>query len=199
MNRALIALDADGVLLDYHLAYADVWARVFGQRPRERDPLAYWPTDRWEVEQLAGEALARLQAGMDDRFWSSVPAIESAVAACHALHDAGHRLVCVSALPLRFADARLRNLRDLGFPIERVIATGPAEGLGNPKAEVLAQLRPAAFVDDYSPFLVGLPAQTHAALVLRQSNGSPNVGAALESVHSQHTDLAAFASWWLSN
>lgn len=195
----LIALDADGVLLDYHLAYADVWARVFGQRPRERDPQAYWPMDRWEVEQLAGEALARLQAGMDEQFWSSVPAIESAVTACHALHDAGHRLVCVSALPLRFADARLRNLRDLGFPIERVIATGRAEGLGNPKAEVLAELRPAAFVDDYLPFLAGLPAQTHAALVLRQSRGSPNVGPALESVNSQHADLAAFASWWLSN
>lgn len=199
MNQPLIALDADGVLLDYHLAYADVWARVFGERPRERDPLAYWPMDRWEVELLEGEALARLQAGMDERFWSTVPAIESALAACHALHDAGHRLVCVSALPLRFADARLRNLRDLGFPVDRVIATDRADGIANPKAGVLAALRPAAFVDDYLPFLAGLPASTHAALVLRQPNGSPNVGPALESVHSQHADLAAFAAWWLSH
>lgn len=198
MTRGLIALDADGVLLDYHRAYADVWERVFGSRPRERDPQAYWPVDRWEVERLEGEALARLQAGMDERFWSTLPAVDAALEACRALHGAGHRLVCVSALPARFADARLRNLRALGFPIERVVATDRAEGAPNPKAAALAELRPAVFVDDYLPFLQGLPPSTHAALVLRQPNGSPNGGPGLEAVHSSHADLAAFAAWWLS-
>ena len=197
MIKPLIALDADGVLLDYHLAYASVWERVFGERPRERDPLAYWPTDRWAVEQLEGEPLLRLRAGMDELFWSTVPAIDSALDACLALHAAGHQLVCVSALPSQFADARLRNLKDLGFPIDSVIATGRAEGVDNPKAEVVSRLQPQAFVDDYLPFLTGLPPQTHAALVLRQPNGSPNVGPGLQAVHSQHADLADFVQWWL--
>ncbi len=72
-------------------------------------------------------------------------------------------------------------------------------GMNNPKAEALAQLQPLAFVDDYLPFLKDVPEQTHAALVLRQPNGSPNAGPALQSVHSQHADLAAFAQWWLSD
>jgi beta-phosphoglucomutase-like phosphatase (HAD superfamily) len=41
MGKVIIALDADGVLLDYGLAYAGAWERAFGQYPRERDPQAY--------------------------------------------------------------------------------------------------------------------------------------------------------------
>ena len=41
MARPLIALDADGVLLDFHLGYAGAWARAFGTLPAERDPFAY--------------------------------------------------------------------------------------------------------------------------------------------------------------
>ena len=42
----LIALDADGVLLDYNLAYASAWECAFGVRPQLRDPQAYWAIDR---------------------------------------------------------------------------------------------------------------------------------------------------------
>jgi phosphoglycolate phosphatase-like HAD superfamily hydrolase len=31
MNNKIIALDADGVLLDYNLAYASAWQRAFGR------------------------------------------------------------------------------------------------------------------------------------------------------------------------
>ncbi len=53
MTRGMIALDADGVLLDYNLAYAGAWERAFGVYPVERDPLAYWAMDRWQVERLS--------------------------------------------------------------------------------------------------------------------------------------------------
>ena len=198
MAKPIIALDADGVLLDFNLAYAGAWARAFGTRPRERDPLAYWAIDRWEVERLQGERLDLLRHCFDESFWSSVPAIDGAVAACHALHDAGYELVCVSAVHACYTDARLRNLRELGFPIERVVATGATAGDRSPKADALAALRPHAFVDDYLPFFVGLPATIHAALVHRSPNGTPNVGDGLQAVHSQHADLADFVAWWLA-
>ncbi len=140
MARPLIALDADGVLLDFHLGYAGAWARAFGSRPAERDPLAYWPIDRWQVERLDEERRAPFPAHFDEQFWSSVPAIEGALDACHRLHDAGFDLVCVSALDLEHESARLRNLRDHGFPIERVIATGNAPGERSPKADAIAEL-----------------------------------------------------------
>ena len=198
MPRPLIALDADGVLLDFHLAYARAWERAFGSFPRERDPLAYWPLDRWEVERLDAERRAHLRTHFDEQLWTSMPALPGALDACMQLHDAGHELICVSALDQHFGAARLRNLRTLGFPIHRVIATGNAEGARSPKADAIEALRPVAFVDDYLPYLRGVPRHVHCGLVLRAPNGSPNQGAEMALAHSVHWDLAEFAAHWLA-
>ena len=198
MARPLIALDADGILLDFHLGYASAWQRAFGQAPAERDPQAYWPMDRWHVERLDPAHRLQLRAAFDEHFWTTVPAIAGAVEACHRLSDAGFDLVCVSALELEFEAARLRNLRDLGFPIERVIATGNAAGERSPKADAIAALQPIAFVDDYIPYMRGVPGHVHTALVLRAPNGSPNTGPDMVLAKSVHDDLAGFTDHWLA-
>lgn len=200
MNTSkLIALDADGVLLDYNLAYAGAWERAFGQRPALRNPQAYWAVERWGVPVLQGEALQRFRSSFDAQFWSTVPAIAGAVQACEKLVAAGYELVCVSALKPEFAQARQANLKALGFPIEKVMATSSEAANGrSPKAHALAQLRPVAFVDDFLPYFQGVPAQIHTALVLREPEGSPNQGAGLDAVDSSHSHLAQFADWWLA-
>jgi phosphoglycolate phosphatase-like HAD superfamily hydrolase len=197
MNKPVIALDADGVLLDYNLAYARAWKRAFGTHPQERDPQAYWAFDRWSVELLEGERLTHFSSCFDEEFWCSVPPIAGALEACFALNDAGHTLVCVSALDERYANARLRNLREAGFPIEIVVATGRAPAHHSPKARAISALRPAAFVDDYLPYFVGIDPAVHTALVTRQPNGSPNTGDDLSAAKSSHVDLRGFAQWWL--
>jgi len=195
----VIALDADGVLLDYHAAYRRAWAQAFGELPQLRDPLAYWPLDRWEVRRLEGVELERFRDCFDQEYWSTIPAITGAVSACKKLCDAGYEIVCVSAMKAHFQAARLKNLCDCEFPIERVIATSAETVNGiSPKAGALSELRPVAFVDDYLPYFRGIPAGIHAAIVLRELNGSPNAVGDLDRLtHSQHTDLAGFVSWWL--
>lgn len=153
--------------------------------------------DRWAVRRLAGDELEAFRACFDAEFWPSIPAIAGAVDACHALDEAGYDLVCVTAMEMHFEAARLRNLRSQGFPIGRVIATSSLQSGASSKAAALCELQPEAFVDDYLPYLRGIPPQVHAALVLREPNGSPNRGAELEHVHSTHSNLAAFADWWL--
>jgi phosphoglycolate phosphatase-like HAD superfamily hydrolase len=197
MPRSVIALDADGVLLDFHLGYAGAWQRAFGARPAERDPQAYWPMDRWDVPRLDAAARERFRGYFDESFWESVPAIDGALAACEQLVQAGFDLVCVSALEARFEAARLRNLRALGFPIERVVATGHDNAARSPKADAIEALQPVAFVDDFLPYLRGIPAHVHTALVLRAPHGSPNSGPELVLAKSQHQDLAQFARDWL--
>jgi phosphoglycolate phosphatase-like HAD superfamily hydrolase len=198
MKRPIIALDADGVLLDYHLAYAEAWQRAFGAYPAERDPQAYWPMDRWQVERLGLFKRARFRAEFGEDFWATVPAIDGALDACYRLHDAGYELVCVSALEPRYEAARLRNLRALNFPIERVVATGNVGSARSPKADAVEDLGAQAFVDDYLPYLRGIPEHVHTALVLRAPNGSPNVGPDLVLARSTHQDLADFADHWLA-
>jgi phosphoglycolate phosphatase-like HAD superfamily hydrolase len=197
MSRPILAIDADGVLVDLHVGYARAWQRAFGVYPAERDPQAYWPMDRWQVEALDAEQRLVLRAQFDEPFWASLPAIPGALDACLRLHDAGYELVCVTALESRFMEARQNNLRALGFPIRRVLATGHVEGDRSPKADAIEKLRPVAFVDDYIAYMRGMPGYVHTALVLRAPNGSPNVGEELRLARSVHQDLAAFAEHWL--
>lgn len=197
MANPIIALDCDGVLLDYHAGYRQAWAKAFGSVPAVRDPDAYWPIDRWEVTRLSGDKLTLFRSAFDSQFWSSIPANPGAVQACHRL-AARFELVCVTALETEFEAARLKNLRSLGFPINRVIATANLANGISPKASALAELRPVAFVDDFAPYLKGIPADIHAALLLREPNGSPNTGELLNLAHSTHTDLTDFADWWLA-
>jgi hypothetical protein len=196
-NR-IIALDGDGVLLDYNLAYAHAWERAFGVHPTLVDPQAYWPMDRYQVPKLDGANMKQLQSCRGDIFWSSMQAIDGALDACHNLVNAGYELVCVTAIKSQFLEARKQNIRELGFPIQRVIST-PREGHGStsPKAGALAELKPLAFVDDLAPYLRGIPQEIHAALILRDPNGSPNVGEALALADSTHLNLAAFSKWWI--
>ena len=200
-TKPVIALDADGVLLDYNLAYASAWERAFRVYPRERDSRAYWATDRWEVESLSGERLERFRTCMDAGFWENIPEMPGAIEACHALHDAGFELVCVTALAEKFGDARQNNLRKLGFPIEKVMATGNvaiAGGGRSPKAPALEGLKPVAFVDDFLPYILGIEVDMHLALVVRDETGSPNVGGRLRQVSSIHGSLLEFSRWWIN-
>lgn len=192
----IIALDCDGVLLDYSTAYGMVWERAFGEQVALKSARAYWPIDRWGVRYLSGDELQHLRAQMDETFWSTIPAIEGAVQACSQLRSMGYTLVCVTAIAPCYLAARTQNLRDLGFEVERVIATGADAYQESPKAAPLHQLRPVAFVDDYAPYLVGVSDSIHKALIDRDPEGSPNVGEALAAADSVHASLQAFVRFW---
>ncbi len=198
-SRPRIALDADGVLLDYNTAYAGAWKRAFGEDLAIVRPDAYSAIDLYGVPTLTGEALQTLRRAFDDTFWRTVPALPGAVEACKALAEAGHELICVTALDHQHREARLANLRDLGFPIERVVTTPATAGaVLSPKVGAVHELEPVAFVEDHAPYLRGIdPRRMHLALLMARPDGSPNVGFDRALAHTEHADLAGFARWWL--
>ena len=127
-----------------------------------------------------------------------MPPIAGALDACHRLHDAGFELICVSALDLEFEAARLRNLRDLGFPIERVIATGNHEGERSPKADAIEMLEPARLRRRLPPVHARpAGARAHGAGAARAER-QPERRARPEVGEDQHDDLPGFADHWLS-
>lgn len=75
-------MSVDGVLLDYHLAYQQAWGKAFGYLPKVKDPLAYWPKDRYKVRHLNTTELAYFRGFFDHQFWSSIPPIDNAIGAC---------------------------------------------------------------------------------------------------------------------
>jgi phosphoglycolate phosphatase-like HAD superfamily hydrolase len=193
---ATLAVDCDGVLLDYNAAYAVAWQRTFGETPKLRNPHAYWAVDRWSVRKLDGAELAHFRSVLDEEFWSTIPAATGALEACEILTGMDLELVCVTAMEPHFQTARVSNLQTLGFPIQQVIATAGTVNGGNPKAAALNTLQPVAFVDDFAPYLVGIGAGTHLALIDRNPVGSPNTDNLQQEPHSRHPDLLGFARWW---
>jgi phosphoglycolate phosphatase-like HAD superfamily hydrolase len=201
MPQPLIALDADGVLLDYHAGYAMAWQNAFGETLSVRDPQGYHPMQYWNVPQLSAEGQQHLrQYGFTEEVWSTMPALPGAVLACQQLRELGYRLECVTALPAKWQQARAVNLAQLGFELDAVHAVGierhgADKVAGNPKRDCIAHLAPAFFVDDYLAYFQGVPTGVWRALIDVRPNGSPNHDPALEPPHSRHPSLLAFALW----
>ena len=198
MARPLIALDADGVLLDFHLGYAGAWAARLRQRAGRARP-ARLLADR----PLAGRAARRGAAAhfrrhFDEQFWSSVPAIEGAVEACQRLHDAGFDLVCVSALDPSTkrhgcATCATTAFRSSGSSPP---ATRRASAARRPMRSTPCARWPSSTTTCRT--CAACRTHVHTALVLRAPNGSPNVGAELALAKSVHDDLPGFADFWLT-
>lgn len=191
-KHPIIALDVDGVLLDFSSAYALAWQRAFGTPPIEVDPHAFWPHERWGIPWLEGEQLVQFKAQFDEAFWSTLPALPGAIEACHQLVDAGYELIAVTAIDSQWLRARMKNLQLHGFPILQVIATGGAiPDQPNPKAEVINRIRPAVFVDDYPPFLEGIHAEVHKVLIHPPKRECPTseILGLLESTHHTLMDF----------
>ena len=196
-NPRLIALDADGVMLDYHYSYAAAWGKAFGAAPEIVDPTAYWAVDRYGLRSLESAELAHFRSFFDDEFWGGIPALPGAVEAAQALSRAGWEIVCVTAIRPQHLDPRTENLKKLGFPIDRVFAAHGSHEARSPKADALASLMPAAFVDDFLPYLRGVPSEIHRALIDRSPTGSPNQGPEMSLASSKHSSLSDFSKYWL--
>lgn len=192
----IIALDCDGVLLDYNLAYASLWERAFGYYPKEINPDGYTALQRWDVKMLEGKELQRLRDCTDWHFWSTMPALPGAVDACKHLVDMGYELVCVTAIDRKHVDHRFENLINLGFPISHVYATGSDVPSLNksPKADIVNSLGVEYFVDDFLPYFRGVDHSIKKILIQRASFGSPNDGHELAWVQ-EHDSLPHFVDW----
>jgi len=86
----------------------------------------------------------------------------------------------------------------MSFSVEQELPkSGEAPALARDAVGRLRGNVPEAFVDDYLPYLRGVPGHVHTALVLRAPNGSPNEGVELSLAKSVHDDLPGFADFWL--
>ena len=94
--------------------------------------------------------------------------------------------------------ARVANLEAVGFRMDDVYTVGH-EYPGNPKLACIRELAPLAFVDDYLPYLEGVPAGTFRGLIDARPNNSPNRNPKLTAPDSRHRTLLDFAKWWVSS
>jgi phosphoglycolate phosphatase-like HAD superfamily hydrolase len=197
MKRRVIAIDADGVLVNYNASYPPVWQRAFGQILTLQRK-AYHAANAYGVQLVKGTPeYERFLATFGDEDWRAMPALDGVWEACHLLHDAGYSLVCVTSIPSRFTGPREDNLRRLDLPFDRVIAVGHSD-THNPKLSVIQELQPEAFVDDLASNFYGVGPDVHKSLIDYGHFDSPNLELDLGAVDSQHGSLREFTDWWLA-
>ncbi|CAF2056680.1 unnamed protein product [Rotaria magnacalcarata] len=148
-QKPIIALDCDGVLLDYHATFAQIYEKTFGKQLTVVSPKSYHSSTVYDVT-FTPEEQNRFNEIWDAEGWRTMPMLDGALQACNLLHEAGYELICVTAIPACFADHRLANFRSHGFPINRVISTGhdKENPQNNPKKKIIEEMHPVAFVDD---------------------------------------------------
>lgn len=197
-----ITLDVDGVLLDYHEAYARLWARVFGTYPAIVDKHAYSVRNRYDVRTLVGDELAHFNSFKDQEFWTTMNPIDGALDACYRLKELfpGVKLIAVSALPMEAQEWRKQNLLDLKFPIDECHATGRAmeTPTAGPKSFLLNRIKPRYHVEDHLPYFLGVDPEIRRVLIHRNAhdrrshNHDPLM---LAKTHARHKDLKDWVTY----
>ncbi|UJR16548.1 hypothetical protein I4U23_003448 [Adineta vaga] len=149
-KKPIIALDCDGVLLNYHSQYSHIYEKTFGTKPTVVSPKAFHARHTYGIN-FNNEEKKQFDDVWTEHGWRTMPTHDGAVQACQLLHDAGYELICVTAMPARFIEHRLENFRSHGFPIDNIISSGynAQDDSHNPKREIIEDLHPVAFVDDF--------------------------------------------------
>lgn len=174
MKSKVIAIDCDGVMLDYNMAFKDLYLNHYKQDLQIKDPHAYHATNMFGLPKLQGEELENFHKSSDEYgLWGKMPAIENAIKSVESLNKLGYTCICVTSMPEKYAELRFENLKSLGFQIERVIATSRV-GSENPKKKYIEELNPEYFIDDLQRNFEGIETDTTLVLIDRNHSDKPN-------------------------
>ncbi len=192
-KKGIIAVDADGVMLDYNSAYKEVYMQGFGIDLALVDKNAFHAHNMWSQEQINAKQKSDFyKMSHVLRIWKRMKALEGAVVAINNLVDSGYEIVCVTSMPAQYEADRLHNLQALGFKINRVIATS-RKGKGNPKKSYIESLCPLYFVDDLIKNFEGIESSAQLVYIDRKYSDNPNVDQGHIPYHQTFSSLKEFS------
>ena len=140
-----------------------------------------------------------IYALFDKEGWTSMPALEGAVEATQALHDAGHTLICLSSMPSQFVKDRASNFKSLNIPLQEVIGSGRDDSDINPKATHILQIQPDIFVDDQLRNFKDVPHSVCKIWIDNQFHDSPDIGLDSSIADFKFSSLKEFSISLLNN
>lgn len=164
LKNKTIALDTDGVLLDFMPAFDKAAAIVLGRpiiiQQDEYNMDYYYLSKRISVTQEQVEEI--LEYMQTSRMYENLAALKGAKEGVKAIEEAGFNICIVTALPEQAKLMRRNNLRNvLGLEPQEIYCVG----MGMSKAEILKELKPDVFMDDRIEYLASAPFIYHLAWV----------------------------------
>jgi len=137
VNKPLIVLDADGVLLDLNEAWRRQ-AEIILNKTISLQSNCFEMTSRYALSPKEEEIV------WENLVWYNFPPIPTAVNAIKALINSGFSLHVVTAIAFPNHQSRKEDLVKLGVKVENIHCVGFNES----KIDALTKLSPIAFVDD---------------------------------------------------
>jgi phosphoglycolate phosphatase-like HAD superfamily hydrolase len=194
MTERIVAVDGDGVVVDYRQAYPAVWRAAFGGDLKLVRPDAYHAHTAYGITWESAAQEAHFFKYFDEEAWSNMPLMDGVEEGCELLVEADWKLVCVSSMNPAFEAARKRNFERYKLPISEVYAV-KRHGTGNPKKEVLERIRAKALADDLKDNFEGLSSDIHRAFINYRRFDCPSLNSALVA-DSEHGSFLDFARYW---
>ncbi len=143
VNEHRVALDCDGVLLNFDHSFARVASEALG-RPVIKLNNRYELNDRYGLSdrdfQFAWDALDDHEHG-----WKNMAILPGAVESVARLREQGASIHLVTGIQNRLAECRLANLLAHAIEVESIHCVGDGKAS---KTAILRDLRPSVFVDD---------------------------------------------------
>jgi len=143
MTDSIIALDADGVLLDLNEAWRAQACDILN-RPVSLRHQAFEMTRRYGISAKEEELV------WQSFHWSDFPTIDGAAEGVEQLHALGREIHVITAIAREHRDLRLDNLSHLNIPAENIHCTG----FNQSKSHVLQTLRAHVYVDDRPEYVL---------------------------------------------
>lgn len=156
MNKVkTIALDVDGVLLDFTKACDEYVKKNLGIDPiKKLDGFNLNITSMQTRYGLSSdeEVLILLNKMVADGFYKNIPAFEGVKEAVDKIKSLGYKIVVITAIHDGAKDDRLENL-------EKFLNLIPDEiycvGMGKSKSQIIKEVHPDIFIDDRIKYLKG--------------------------------------------
>lgn len=193
-KEKLIALDCDGVLLNYNEAFGRVWYALYGELLPIKNPNAYHAENYYGVT-LFGAKRQEFYDFFNRSAWGTMNALPQAIEATQQLRKAGYKIFVVTSIPKAAQEVRHNNLINLGFAVDATIATGAHIKGVNPKKAYIDILTPDYFVDDLMDNFNNLDSDTELVLIDAKNYDSPNKNFSQPILlHSTHSSLWDFVT-----
>lgn len=148
----IIALDCDGVLLDYIETYQKLYEEMFNVKITPANPRSFNVDKNLGIDWSGREdKQAEFYELFAEKGWKMMNPLPGAIDATKHMVDMGYEIIVVTSMPEEKALDRAMNLRNVGIPFKDVVACGShslAKDGVNLKEKHLKKIKPEYFADD---------------------------------------------------
>lgn len=188
-----IALDCDGVILDYNQTWGKILATFLNKEVLPKK-VAYFAHNVFDYH-LSENETKKFYDMFHEHGWCQMQALQGALKAINILQKKNFDIHIVTSIPQSAHLYRKNNLQHLGIDFSSLHTVGFQHNI-NMKKDIINVIEPIYFVDDLLQNFEGVKPTTNCVLINIEGEDNPNYLYQEKNriaLHSTHNCLLDFA------